>query len=84
MEVIHHSEERYASLTLVAHSKEEIEQARKVVDETVPQDREDISISDSEVDDIYEITIEYHDDYDKSSGEVFEKIIKSLNIDSCE
>ncbi len=79
MEAIHHSEERYASLTLVTHSQDEIQKAREVVDSIVPKD-EEITISESEVDDIYEITIEYHDDYDKKSGDIFNEIIQSLNI----
>ena len=31
-----------------------------------------------------EFSLEFSDDYDKSSGEFFEKIIKKLNIDKCE
>ncbi len=79
---VHHSEERYASLTLIAYSQEQRELIRKVIEKRVPSSSE-ISISESEVDDILETTIEYHDDYDKQSGEIFETIIRSLHITEC-
>jgi len=31
-----------------------------------------------------EYIIEFHDDYDKKSGDFFEELIKNLNIDHCE
>ena len=80
---IHHSEERYASLTLVAYNQEQREQIRKVVEKRVPLNDSNITVSESEVDDILETTIEYHDDYDKKSGEIFETIMRCLHITEC-
>ena len=82
IEAIHHSEERYASLTLIAYSQEQREKINRVLDKEVPTN-EEITVSESEVDNILETTIEYHDDYDKKSGAIFDAIIKSLNINEC-
>lgn len=30
------------------------------------------------------IVIEYHDDYDREAGEIFEKLMKMLNIERCQ
>jgi hypothetical protein len=81
---IHHSEERYASLTLVAHTKEDIENAKAVVQKVIDGVDGDIRICESEVEDNYEVTVEFHDDYDKKSGDYFDRIIKELNIEICE
>jgi hypothetical protein len=83
IKAIHHSEERYSSLTLIAYSKEQREQIRKVVAEKLAGVKEEIDVSESEVDDILETTIEFHDDYDKKSGVIYDKILKALNIDEC-
>ncbi len=80
---IHHSEERYSSLTIVAYTQEQREQIRKTIEKRVPLNDSNISVSESEVDDILETTIEYHDDYDKQSGEIFETIIRCLHITEC-
>ena len=81
---IHHSEERYASLTLIAYSTEQRDQIKYVLDKQNPEKDENINITESEVDNILETTIEFHDDYDKKSGAVFNKIMDSLNIDECQ
>lgn len=79
---IHHSEERYSSLTIIAYSREQREWIETVIQKRVPKS-ENITISESEVDDILETTIEYHDDYDRKSGAIFDKIIKCLEITEC-
>lgn len=83
IQAIHHSEERYSSLTLIAYTTEQRNQITNILNKEVPQNQEDIVISESEVDSILETTVEYHDDYDKKSGAIFDKILKSLNIDEC-
>lgn len=79
---IHHSEERYSSLTLIAYSKSQREKIQAVLKKDVVES-ENIMISESEVDEILETTVEFHDDYDKKSGKVFTKIMKSLDIKDC-
>jgi len=79
---IHHSEERYASLTLVAHSQKQRELIKKVIEQEITLNDE-ITISDSEVDGIFETTIEFHDDYDKKSERIFNNILSKLNIPEC-
>jgi len=83
IEAIHHSEERYTSLTLIAYSTEQRNKITDILNREVPQNKADILISESEVDSILETTIEYHDDYDKKSGVIYDKILKALNIDEC-
>jgi len=82
IEAIHHAEERYASLTLIAYTQSQRDEIESVIEKEVPQ-IENITISESEVDDILETTIEYHDDYDKKSGAIFDAIIKELKISEC-
>ena len=83
IQAIHHSEERYTSLTLIAYSTEQRNEITNVLNKEIPQNKEDVQVSESEVDSILETTIEYHDDYDKKSGGVFDNILKALNINEC-
>jgi len=80
---IHHSEERYSSLTLIAYSLEQRERIQGVINHEIKNESENINISESEVDEILETTVEFHDDYDKKSGAVFNNILKSLDIKEC-
>jgi fructose-1-phosphate kinase PfkB-like protein len=84
IEAIHHSEERYSSLTLVAFSDEQRLEIQELLKKTTELNEQNVQISESQVDEILETTIEYHDDYDKVSGVVFDGILKSLNVEICE
>jgi hypothetical protein len=84
IEAIHHSEERYSSLTLVAFSEDQKSQIQELLNTRKDLDKENIQISESQVNEMLETTIEYHDDYDKESGIVFDEIIKTLKIEVCD
>ncbi|EJF06758.1 hypothetical protein ThvES_00011540 [Thiovulum sp. ES] len=84
IEAIHHSEERYSSLTLVAFTEDQKSQIQEVLNTRQDLNRENIQISESKVDEMLETTIEYHDDYDKESGIVFDQIMKKLKVEVCD
>ena len=76
IEAIHYSEERYASLVLVSFDNEQRENIETVVDSVTKEFSQKPRVCVSEIGEKVETTIEYHDDYDKESGTVFDKIIK--------
>ena len=78
---IHHSEKRYSSLTLIAYSTQQRAEIQEVLNKQISSKNENITISESEVDDILETTVEYHNDNDKKSGDIFKRILSSLNIE---
>jgi mevalonate kinase len=84
IEAIHHSEERYSSLTLVAFTEDQKSQIQEVLNTRQDLNRENIQISESKIDEMLETTIEYHDDYDKESGIVFDQIMKKLKVEVCD
>ena len=83
IDAIHHSEERYSSLTLIAYSLEQRDNIKEILKKEISPSNESIYISESEVDEILEITVEFHDDYDKKSGVIFNRILDCLNIKEC-
>jgi hypothetical protein len=81
----HEMEERYSRLVLVYNSNEQ----RNIICESVGKMIEEKGIAPAVVvtpgkDLGGEYSIEFHDDYDKQSGQFFEELIKKLDIDHCE
>jgi hypothetical protein len=83
IEAVHHSEERYASLMLVSFDREQRDNIETVVDTITKEFNSKPRVCVSEVGGTVETTIEYHDDYGKESGAVFDKILKQLNVSEC-
>jgi hypothetical protein len=84
IKAIHRSEERYATLILIPNSEEQRGMIRDVVGKEVP-DKHDIEISEiMNNDGKLETRVEFHDDYNKQSGPIFNKIMKSLKIENCD
>lgn len=81
----HEMEERYARLILEYFSNDQ----RKTICDTVSEMIEAYKIAPSvtvtpKKDFCGEYSIEFHDDYDKESGQFFEALIKKLDIGFCE
>ena len=79
------SEERFSRLSLAFHNKDEKEKVLKTVDEIIKKYplEADIHVSDI-ADDRSVMVIEYHDDLNREAGDIFEEIMKALNIDHCD
>jgi len=80
------SEERFARLALAYKTDEEKKQVSDCVDlltsknkNIKPEIHTTKTSSGKEV-----LVIEYHDDLDRESGEIFEAIIKALDIKNCD
>ena len=79
------SEERFSRLSLAFCNKEEREKIVSQVEKIINKYplTPDIHFSDV-ADGKAVMVIEYHDDNNREAGEIFEEIIKTLNIKSCE
>jgi len=79
------SEERFSRLALAYKGEEEKTQVDSVVDKIIakhsmkPEIHTTATSSGKEV-----LVIEYHDDNSRESGDIFEDIIKALNITKCD
>ena len=86
IEAYHEMEERYAMLEIKFFDKDQSSQINRVLVDAIKEFEvsPDIMIehnNSNQNEGVY--IIEFHDDYDKESGEFFEKIIKDLNINHC-
>jgi len=79
------SEERFSRLSLAFHNKNEKDLVVSTVENIMKKYplEADIHISDI-ANDRSVMVIEYHDDVNREAGEIFEEIIKALNIDHCD
>ena len=78
------SEERYSKLSIVFDTKEEEDQVCSVVNEIVDENSIKPEIYTCELPNNRKVlVIEYHDDYDRSSGPIFDKMMKTLGITHC-
>ena len=78
------SEERYSKLSIVFDTKDEEEQVSLVVNSIVDENSIKPEIYSCELPkDKKVIVIEYHDDCDRTSGPIFDKMMKKLGISHC-
>ncbi len=81
---IHSREERYAKLELLYRSPKERESILDVIEKTPLPKGSNIEVSDTvEESGNGIVSVEFHDDYDKEAGPLFDTIIKRLGIDRC-
>lgn len=81
----HKSEERYAKLSLAYTTPEEKEQIERAIEECKGCCSLEPVIYGGDVTGGKKvIAIEYHDDCDRESGEVFEQILCKLGITECQ
>ena len=78
------SEERYAKISLAYSTDEQYKEINNAIEEAHMDLSLDINIYETDISNGRKVVvIEYHDDYDRESGEVFENMIKILKIDHC-
>jgi hypothetical protein len=78
------AEERYSKLSLAYANEEEYEKINKVVAEMSSLTSLVPSMYTSNISNGRKVlVIEFHDDYDREAGNVFNKIMKKLNITAC-
>lgn len=81
----HRQEERYAGLNLKFTNVEDRERILKLVGELKEELKVDPDVFDNQEENGHGgVYIEFLDDYDKESGEFFERLIKGLDIKECE
>jgi argonaute-like protein implicated in RNA metabolism and viral defense len=83
IEAIHYSEERYASLILIAKDQEDIRNINNALKKVSKTHNIEPRVCITDKGNKTEFNIEYHDDYDKESGDVFDEILKELDITHC-
>lgn len=77
-------EERYSKLSLAYANSEEEKQINDAIEEITSQFSLKPQIYTSQVSNGRNvIVIEYHDDYDRDAGVIFEKLMKKLDIKEC-
>ena len=78
------SEERYAKISLAYSTEEQYKQINDALDQIHCEYDLERNIYETDVSNGRKvIVIEYHDDYDRESGAILEKLIKSLGITNC-
>jgi len=79
------SEERFSRLALAYDGEKENERVTKCVNEIVAKYDFKPEIHSTAISHGREVlVIEYHDDVDRVAGEIFEEIIKALDIKKCD
>lgn len=78
------SEERYSKLSIVFNTIEEEQQVCSVVNSVIDENSMKPEIYTCELpNDKKVLVVEYHDDYNRECGPIFEKMMKKLNITHC-
>jgi len=78
-------EERYSKLSIAFGTQDEEDQLNKAIDDITTQYKLQPNIYSSKLSNGRKaIIIEYHDDYDRDAGVIFEKIMKTLDIKECD
>lgn len=78
------SEERYSKLSIVFTTKEEEDHVCSVVNSIVDEHSITPEIYTCDLPNNKKVlVIEYHDNYDRSSGSIFDKMMKNLGITHC-
>ncbi len=79
------AEERYSKLSLAYSNDEEYQTINAVVEEmTALSDLTPHMYTSNIANGRSVLVIEYHDDNDREAGKIFDKIMKKLNITSCD
>ena len=79
------SEERFSRLALAYDGNEEKDKVNACIDEITAKYSLKPEIHSTAISHNREVTvIEYHDDMDREAGEIFEEIIKALDVKICD
>lgn len=77
-------EERYAKLSLAYSTEEEHQRIESAINNYANSSELKPQIYNSDISNGRKvIVIEFHDDYDRQAGTIFEKMMKELNIKHC-
>ncbi|MHC3993955.1 hypothetical protein ACXWTF_03955 [Thiomicrolovo sp. ZZH C-3] len=77
-------EERYTKITLAYDTEEQYKEINAALAQIHEEHKLDRSVYLTEsVNGRKLIVLEYHDDYDREAGAIFEKLMKMLNIERC-
>ena len=81
----HEMEERYSRMVLEYHSLEQKEEIFNVANDLIKKYKIYPTKTITPKGDFNgDFCLEFHDDYDKDSGDFFEELIKKLGVDHCE
>ena len=79
------SEERFSKLSLAYKGEEEKQKVHSCVEKIIKQHKMQPETYTCSISNAREVlVIEYHDDMDREAGDIFEEIMKSLNIKKCD
>ncbi len=77
----HRAEERYSKLSLAYETKQEEQTVTSIVNNTIKQYKIEPNIYTCTLGGTKQVLVlEYHDDYDRESGTIFDSILKQLSI----
>ncbi len=84
MDIDYKSEERYARISIAYKTNEEYAQVNKALEEAHKGYDLDENIYITDISNGRKVlVVEYHDDYDRESGTIFETLMKKLDITTC-
>ena len=85
IDAVFHSEERYSKISFAYTNEEDREVIEKAIAEATKGCNLETNIYASDVTEGKSvIVIEFHDDYDREGGEIFNKILDKLDIKVCQ
>ena len=77
-------EERYCKLSFAYHTEKQLSLINNAIEKYITPCQLENNIYTSDVThDRKVIVVEFHDDYDRLGGEIFENMMKDLEIDTC-
>ena len=78
-------EERYSKLSIAFGTQEEEDRVNAAIEDITSQFKIKPQIYSSDISNGRKaIIIEYHDDYDRDAGVIFERLMKTLDIKECD
>jgi hypothetical protein len=84
MDAEYHGEERFSKLSIAYTTEQDRVNIEKALEEVTPDSELTPNIYTSDISNGRKVlVIEYHDDYDRDAGKIFEKLMKKLNITIC-
>jgi len=85
IDAVYHGEERYSKLSLAFQTEEQRQDIENAITESVKGFSLVPQIYTSDISNGRKvIVIEFHDDYDRDAGVIFDKLLKQLGIEKCE
>lgn len=85
IDAVYHGEERYSKLSLAFHTEEERQDIENAISESIKGFSLKPQIYTSDISNGRKVlVIEFHDDYDRDAGVIFDKLLKRLGIEKCE